>query len=206
LPLHELHRQVTAVVEVADLVDGHDVRVVERRGRPRLLLEAARDVRMIGETWPQHLHRDLASEAVVVGQVDLSHAAAAEQADHVVGADRPADPLAVLLDGQLAGGIGQRRVFHEAGGFVVGGQERLHLFTDGGPVAARRLEPRAPLRSGHLQGCVIQPFDLSILLGSHVRRLSSRYNQALARLQSRLTVATETSSTRAASSRLSPPK
>ena len=41
LPVDELHRQESPVADLADLVDGDDVRVVERRGGARFLLEAA---------------------------------------------------------------------------------------------------------------------------------------------------------------------
>ena len=62
LTLDELHRQEPAAVELADLVDGDDVRVVERRGRPGLLLESAGDVGAPGQRRAQQLHRDLSSQ------------------------------------------------------------------------------------------------------------------------------------------------
>ncbi len=87
LPLHELHGEEAALEQVADLVDRDDVRVVERRRGARFLLEAPDRVGVAGERGPQQLHRDLAAKPGVVRQVDLAHPAAADQRQHLVGAD-----------------------------------------------------------------------------------------------------------------------
>ena len=55
-----------------------DVRVVERRGRPRLLLEAADAVRVGCEPGGQHFDRHGPPEARVAGAVHLAHAPRAD--------------------------------------------------------------------------------------------------------------------------------
>ena len=77
------------------------------------------------------------------------------------------------------------------------------------PRHRRRRRPETPSGSlaRQIQCRVIQLPDLARTGPAFMRgRVSSRNSQARARLQSRLTVATDTSSTCAASSRLSPPK
>ena len=51
-PVDELHRDVRRVVGAADLVDRDDARMVERRGRSRLLLEAGQSFRRRARTPP----------------------------------------------------------------------------------------------------------------------------------------------------------
>ena len=61
--------------------------MVERAGRPRFLLEAAKPVRVSRDSLREDLERDVAAEARVVGPVHLAHAARAEQSEHLIGAD-----------------------------------------------------------------------------------------------------------------------
>lgn len=60
-----------------DVVDGHDVGVVERRGGTRLLLEPARAVGVGRESGCQQLERHLAPQPPVFGEVNLAHPASA---------------------------------------------------------------------------------------------------------------------------------
>ena len=69
----------------ADVVERADVRMVERRDRPRLALEALADCGFGGELRRQHLDRDVAIEPRVAGAIHLAHAAGAEQRDDLVG-------------------------------------------------------------------------------------------------------------------------
>ena len=57
----------------ADVVDGQDVRVVQRRRGARLLLEAAEPLGIGGERRREHLDRDLALEPRVARAIDLAH-------------------------------------------------------------------------------------------------------------------------------------
>ena len=72
-------------IEEADLVgffesvDRADVRMIQRRERPRFALESRQPRRVAGERLRQHLDRDLAAELAVARAVDLAHAADADQ-------------------------------------------------------------------------------------------------------------------------------
>ena len=58
---------------IADVVDGDDVGVVERRDGTGLLLEAAEAVGIVREARREHFDRNVAAEARVAGAVDLAH-------------------------------------------------------------------------------------------------------------------------------------
>src|SRR5262245_13631763 len=57
-----------AVIYFADFMNGEDVRLVERRCRFRLLLEAANPIRIPGECWRKYFKRDFATEPRIIGQ------------------------------------------------------------------------------------------------------------------------------------------
>ena len=76
---------------LADLVDGDDVRMVERRGGARLLREAQIVLRTLVETLGEQLDRDDAAEAGVARPVEPAHAAGAELAQDLEAADVRAD-------------------------------------------------------------------------------------------------------------------
>ncbi len=57
------HRQVQHALVLARLVDGHDVRVVDRGRELRLRLEAVAEVEVVGELGRDHLERDGPVEA-----------------------------------------------------------------------------------------------------------------------------------------------
>ncbi len=71
--LHPLHRDVGDPALRPDVVDRDDVGVIERRGRPRLLLETLQPLRVRRQLRRQHLDRDLAREPRVPRPVDLPH-------------------------------------------------------------------------------------------------------------------------------------
>jgi hypothetical protein len=85
--LHELHDHVGSVSLPADLVDRHDVGMVQGRGGPRLLLETREPFAIGRELGGQDLDRHLASETRVACPVDLAHAAGAQRGEHLVGAE-----------------------------------------------------------------------------------------------------------------------
>ncbi len=61
----------------ADVVNDGDMRMIERRRRPRLLLEARQPLGIRSELGRQHLDRHLAAQTRVLTEVDLAHAASA---------------------------------------------------------------------------------------------------------------------------------
>ena len=87
LALHQLHHQRPAARRVLDAVDLGDVRMVQRRERPRLALEPHQPVGVGGERVGQDLERHVASELGVAGAIDLPHAAGAERRHDLVGAE-----------------------------------------------------------------------------------------------------------------------
>ena len=66
LALEQLHHEEVASVLVADVEERADVRMVERRDRLRLALEALAELRVLGEARGQDLDRDVAVEARVL--------------------------------------------------------------------------------------------------------------------------------------------
>jgi len=80
------HRHQMDAIDLANLVDGHDVRVLKSAGRARLAVEALQGAGILGHALG-HLERDLAAELRIVGQVDRAHAAATEQLQNPVAAD-----------------------------------------------------------------------------------------------------------------------
>ena len=94
LPLEQLHHdeRLTAGVGIlADLVDGADIGVIQRRGRARLAAQPLDCGRMITRLRRQHLDRHLPSERDVLGTEDEPHAAAAELIDDPVVREGAAD-------------------------------------------------------------------------------------------------------------------
>ena len=85
--LDQLHRDERRPVLRSDLVDRDDVGMVQRRRRPRFLLEAGQALRVPGELRRKHLDRDDARELVVPRPIDLTHAAGAQRREDLVRSD-----------------------------------------------------------------------------------------------------------------------
>ena len=83
-PVQILHRDVVGAIEGAAIEDADDVRVLQRRGRLRLTAEALDKARILGEAPVQQLERDLTVELLVLGQIDVRHAAGTETVKHPV--------------------------------------------------------------------------------------------------------------------------
>ena len=79
-PVEVLHRDVVGALRLAAVVDADDVRMAEARGVARLALEPLDELLVARVALVQHLQRDLAAELLVLGQVDVGHAAGAELA------------------------------------------------------------------------------------------------------------------------------
>src|SRR5262249_20769954 len=70
-----------------NLVNRDDVRMVQRRRRPRFLFKAAQAVQVVGERHRQEFQRYPPAQSAILGQIDFSHAAAAEERDDLVSSE-----------------------------------------------------------------------------------------------------------------------
>ena len=66
------------LVSLADVVEGADVRVIERGDRPGLASEPGAELRIVGERARQHLDRDGPIQPRVGGPIDLAHPTGAD--------------------------------------------------------------------------------------------------------------------------------
>ena len=73
LALDQLEHQCGAAVHVLEAVDRADVRVIERRQRPRFALEARATIGVAREVRGQDLDGDLTTEVLVAGAIDFGH-------------------------------------------------------------------------------------------------------------------------------------
>jgi hypothetical protein len=81
------HGDVWLAAGLADLVNGADVRVVEAGGRARFPQQpVARRLVRKPRGW-QQLQGDVAVESIVMGTIDFTHSAGAEQRADLVGSD-----------------------------------------------------------------------------------------------------------------------
>ena len=71
----------------ADVEDDEEVGVVERAGRPRLLLEAPQQLRVGAEGAGEELDRHLAHEPGVSASVDLPHPSGSQRSQELVGTE-----------------------------------------------------------------------------------------------------------------------
>ena len=88
VPLDQPHGHVQPIVDLADVVDRHDVRIVQTCGGAGLAAEPLLELGVLGEVGEQHLQRHDAVDGGVVGAPHLAHAAAAQQLDQPVAAER----------------------------------------------------------------------------------------------------------------------
>ena len=77
-PVEELHDEERAAVLLADIVDGADVGVIQRRRGARLAAESGQGLGIVGEVRRQELQRDEALQPRILGFVDDAHSAAAQ--------------------------------------------------------------------------------------------------------------------------------
>jgi hypothetical protein len=82
--LEQFHDEEAHAVLEADVVDGEDVRVVQRAGRAGLELEPTPALRIGRRRFGQHLDGDRAIETCVAGPVDLAHATGAQRCEDLV--------------------------------------------------------------------------------------------------------------------------
>ena len=123
LPFDELHRDEAPFEDVADLVDGDDVRMIQRGDGARFLFEAADRVAVAGQPVAEELDRHLAAEPGVVREIDLAHAAAADEGQDLIGANAAGDGRRFLLPREPSGGEVHRRRRREVARLLMGGEQ-----------------------------------------------------------------------------------
>ena len=85
--VEQFHGDIGKAVRLADVVDGDDVGVRERAGGPGLAQEAADQADILPELGLQHLDREDAVDAGIVGAIDVRHRAFADAPLDLVTAD-----------------------------------------------------------------------------------------------------------------------
>src|SRR5437588_12602918 len=96
LALDELSGDKMTRIDLANLEDGQDVWVVQRRGRPRFLLKAPHALVIPGETNRQYFDRDFATQAHIFGQVNVPHSTSADVFENLVWPKGLADKRSAL--------------------------------------------------------------------------------------------------------------
>ncbi len=86
--IEKLHGDERASFVIADLVDGADVGMVQRRGGARLAAKTFERLRILRDFVRQEFERDEASKVGVLGLVHHTHSTAAQLADDAVVRDR----------------------------------------------------------------------------------------------------------------------
>jgi hypothetical protein len=84
IALDQFHDKVVDFVLVADVKEGADIWVVERRDGPSLTLESPQELLIVGKARRQHLDGDLSIEAVIRGSPHLAHATGADLVDNPI--------------------------------------------------------------------------------------------------------------------------
>lgn len=158
----------------------------------------------------KHLERDPAAEPRVLGQIHIAHPARSEVVDYAVRSETVARFNWPLI-GEEEVRRNLRHVRIQQTVAFVGAQQRLDLAAE--RVIAGALRSNEPFAPGRwLRECGVQEIvDLAPALDVHrppasVRFPVSRCSQALAVVQSRITVTAETPRMCAVSSTLRPPK
>ena len=121
----ELGGDVIRPISLADLINRENVRVIQRRCRPRLSLEAAHPLGLSRELRGQQLERDLAPELHILRQVHFAHAAHAQQRHDRVVTDLLPDCQLYSTTGEQFSRDIRRGVFDEALCSLMGLEERL---------------------------------------------------------------------------------
>ena len=99
-PLHELHRIPERSLDVPEIVDFHDARVLERGGDARLLPEAPRELGALDVRLVQHLQGLETLQACAPDLIHGGESAAPQEAQKLVAAgEEPLDRPAAVVDG-----------------------------------------------------------------------------------------------------------
>ena len=79
LALDELEHECGAAIDVLEAINRADVGMIQRRQHARFALEAREALRIGREDVRQDFDRDVATELLIMGAIDLAHAANAEE-------------------------------------------------------------------------------------------------------------------------------
>ena len=85
LTLDELGDEVRTVIDLAEIVDDDDMRVVQAGRGSGFLMKPSQPIAVNGEIRRQELERHRPIELGVVGKIDLAHAARAQPRDQLIG-------------------------------------------------------------------------------------------------------------------------
>ena len=113
LALEQLHGDERLAVLFADLVNRADVRMIERRRRPRLEPEALGRLRAALQIAWQELQRDVPAKRQILGLIDDAHAARTDAAQDPIVGDLSAFESAHACE---SGGSGRAHVTPKSGG------------------------------------------------------------------------------------------
>jgi hypothetical protein len=91
LALHQLHGDVGLALVLPEVVDGADVRMIQRRGRPGLAAETLQGSGVVGQLLGEEPERHAAAEMGVLGLVHHPHPSTSELLEDRVVGDRGAD-------------------------------------------------------------------------------------------------------------------
>ena len=189
LTVDELADDERTRVEVAEIMDHEDIRMIERRRRMCLGMEPAETVGIGGDPWRQQLQRHWTIELRVVRLVDLAHAAGADPLDDAIAADAATDQVVGRAIDQDRG-----RCFEK-----VGRRDRARGGVPRRAAAGGRRCSQASARYAARRTRIQNDRGVEDRLDArpggwrHGHRPDSCwYNQAFAHVQSRLTVAGET--------------
>ena len=104
----QAHGDVEAAVDFADVMDGHDVGVVEACCGAGFPAEPLVEVGVLGEVGEQHLQRHHAVDGGVVGAPHLAHTATTQQLNQLVAAKwRPFHGLTITAHSRVSGRDGR---------------------------------------------------------------------------------------------------
>jgi len=147
--------------------------MVEGRGGLGFLDEAPRPVAIRGELGGQQLESDFAVELSVLSQIDLTHPAAAQEAENLIATDHLTHAGWLRTFTEQPGGEFTGRLIEHVLRLPVGGNERLDFGPQGSVTGAGSVEiSRPPLRR-QLQDGLQHLLDLLPLLRRDARLIHS---------------------------------
>ena len=91
LAFDQLGGDVMRVFRLPDLINGDDVRMIQRQDGASLLLEATHSLLIFGEKAGQPFERDFTTHPGVVSEVHFAHPAGAQMLDDLIVADALSD-------------------------------------------------------------------------------------------------------------------
>ena len=122
-----LHDDEADAVALADVVDGGNIRMIQRGGSLRFAGEPLHPLRVRGELAGQDLQRDGPVQSRVAREIDLSHSAGTEQRQDLVVTDGSADERRLMRLTRRCGHDVRCRPLQERLGIGRVREKRMHL-------------------------------------------------------------------------------